>query len=517
MAVDTSAARVISPVVSDPVCLPSDASAVFIIRPAELAAAPIAQGVASLFDELLAPAKMGLKVSEIEEFKVVVPGGLPQPGDDSFCVYMILRSRQPHDWKKALQEVLGATKEDEIEGQKYFKAPDEGFGSFWIPDERTIVYGTPGGLARTLSTPDPNDRAEWADKWTTAAKSPLAGMLQLDMFGQAVNFEGASDDDSDTQYLSTLVADGRRAIFHCDVTADGITLIAALECDSADAAERVALALGKGLAKLAVIIAPTSATDDDGEANRLAIQVAKLVAGAQITHQESTATMQLVATTEMVTTFVDSARALARSQSLRQADQKKLEQIAAAMTKYHDANDHFPPSAVIGPDGKTVHSWRVEILPYLDGGNDLYDRYRMNEPWTSEHNQAVMKDGVDLFAAPRETVSEDAVTCGYFLITGKGTLFDGETKPTRGSVTDGVAKTIMLVEAQRQIPWSKPEDIECDPDAPLQTLGGNLQAGYVAARVDGTVLFITMVGEPELRSLFTKAAGDGPTTEPESE
>lgn len=43
------------------------------------------------------------------------------------------------------------------------------------------------------------------------------------------------------------------------------------------------------------------------------------------------------------------------------------------------AHGHFPPPTVLGPDGKTPHSWRVAILPYLDQ-KALYDEYRFDEP-----------------------------------------------------------------------------------------------------------------------------------------
>ena len=39
---------------------------------------------------------------------------------------------------------------------------------------------------------------------------------------------------------------------------------------------------------------------------------------------------------------------------------------------------------------KNAHSWRVELLPYLDQ-NDLYGQYRMNEPWDSENNKKVLE------------------------------------------------------------------------------------------------------------------------------
>src|SRR5580704_16313138 len=44
---------------------------------------------------------------------------------------------------------------------------------------------------------------------------------------------------------------------------------------------------------------------------------------------------------------------------------QNLRWLSLAMHNYHDVYNHFPPAVVVGPDGKTPHSWRVELLPFL--------------------------------------------------------------------------------------------------------------------------------------------------------
>jgi beta-lactamase regulating signal transducer with metallopeptidase domain len=60
-------------------------------------------------------------------------------------------------------------------------------------------------------------------------------------------------------------------------------------------------------------------------------------------------------------------------------DRNYLKQLALAMYNYDDKNQHCPTAIVMGPDGKTSHSWRVELLPYL-GQQALYQQYRLDEP-----------------------------------------------------------------------------------------------------------------------------------------
>src|SRR5262249_51110245 len=113
---------------------------------------------------------------------------------------------------------------------------------------------------------------------------------------------------------------------------------------------------------------------------------------------------------QSVTAAIVPARAAAR----RNMSTNKMKQIMLAMHNYHDTYKKFPSAKIVGADGKTEHSWRVALLPFLDKV-DLYNRYKMDEPWDSENNKAVMKDGADLFTVPND---KGATSCGYFAIVG---------------------------------------------------------------------------------------------------
>ncbi len=76
-----------------------------------------------------------------------------------------------------------------------------------------------------------------------------------------------------------------------------------------------------------------------------------------------------------------------------------LKQIGLAMHNYHDVNKHFPAPVIMGPDGKTPHSWRVAILPYLDQ-QELYKQYNLNEPWDSPHNKKLLKKSPPSIGTP---------------------------------------------------------------------------------------------------------------------
>ncbi len=183
-----------------------------------------------------------------------------------------------------------------------------------------------------------------------------------------------------------------------------------------------------------------------------------------------------------------------------------FKQIAVAIHDYYDANHHFPPAALYGPDGKTRYSWRVALLPFL-GQKLLYDFYHFDEAWDSPNNRKVLEKMPDVFRRLEEPVESNNACC--FALVGPDTVFDGKEGTKMESITDGTSCTILLVEAKRNIPWTKPEDIPCDPHKPLPALGGYFEGGFHVVMADMTVRFIpSTVSEKVLRALITKAGGE---------
>lgn len=184
------------------------------------------------------------------------------------------------------------------------------------------------------------------------------------------------------------------------------------------------------------------------------------------------------------------------------ASVKKMKDIALALLIFENKNKHFPPAVMIGPDGKTPHSWRVEMLPYL-GRQHEFDTYKMDEPWDSENNLVVAKAVADLFTVPGNQATGE---CGYFLLTGPSTPFDGEKTTKIRAITDGTTNTVGVVEGKRQIPWTKPEEIQYDNNKPLPDLGGFFDDGFHVGFLDGSVVFLPKeIDEKTLRAMITFA------------
>ncbi len=197
--------------------------------------------------------------------------------------------------------------------------------------------------------------------------------------------------------------------------------------------------------------------------------------------------------------------AAARSAADRQQSLNNLKRIGVALHNYHDAHRSFPPAAVLGPDGKTAHSWRVAILPFLGQGS-LYQLYRFDEPWDSPANRQVLQQ-----MPPEYRLASDptATTARYFVLTGPGTPFDGPKGKSLADIRDGTSNTLFVVEAKRDVPWTRPEDIAYDPARPLPALGGFDPGGFLGLLGDGSVQNIpARIDERNLRAMITCAGGE---------
>jgi hypothetical protein len=173
--------------------------------------------------------------------------------------------------------------------------------------------------------------------------------------------------------------------------------------------------------------------------------------------------------------------------------QNNLKQLILAVHNYNDAYGHLPPVAVFDKAGKPILSWRVLILPFVEQ-DMLYKQFHLDEPWDSEHNKKLLQQVPPVYAAPGKPKSTDTY---YRAFWGKGAAFEGK-KPVRfpADFPDGLSNTIMFAEAAKGVPWSKPEELEYDPDKPLPKLGGLFEDGYHAAFCDGSVRYLRKTIKP---------------------
>jgi hypothetical protein len=210
---------------------------------------------------------------------------------------------------------------------------------------------------------------------------------------------------------------------------------------------------------------------------------------------------------------VEAARTAAR----RTQSTNNLKQLGIAFHNYHDMYKRLPAASSTRYYDKATqawresehpHSWRVAILPFLEQ-QALYDQYKFDEPWNSEANLKVMEQMPPFYRDPSDTGGKH--NASYFALTGPETLFPADKEVKLEQVTDGLSFTLLFVEAKRDIPWTKPEDIPYAKEAAVPELGGHYPGRVIAAFADGSVRTLEYPGNlDELRKMITPAGGEPP-------
>jgi len=125
----------------------------------------------------------------------------------------------------------------------------------------------------------------------------------------------------------------------------------------------------------------------------------------------------------------------------------------------------------------------------------------------------------------------DAETEPYWTLfqvfVGKDTVFEGTQGIKLSQITDGTSNTILVIEAEKAVPWSKPADLAYDPNQALPALGGMFKERFrfsslafegskyiLALFADGFVYPIKKtIDEQNLRRLITRNDGEIPDSD----
>ncbi|GIW93355.1 MAG: hypothetical protein KatS3mg110_1396 [Pirellulaceae bacterium] len=200
---------------------------------------------------------------------------------------------------------------------------------------------------------------------------------------------------------------------------------------------------------------------------------------------------------------VQSAREAAR----RMQCANNLKRIGLAMHMYHDQHRRLPAMASRDSQGRPLLSWRVHLLPYLDQ-LELYQQFRLDEPWDSDHNRQLIARMPDVYRCPSAPVPPHMTV--YQVPVAPGTMFGNPAGTTFAEVVDGTSNTLMIVERApaKAVIWTKPEDWEVDFNNPLEELIGDHPRGFNACFADGSVRFIEQQTAQLLRAWLTIAGGE---------
>ena len=198
----------------------------------------------------------------------------------------------------------------------------------------------------------------------------------------------------------------------------------------------------------------------------------------------------------------------AREAARRMTAANNLKQIGLGMHNYHSVYNRLPPTAITDDNGKPLLSWRVAILPYIEQ-QALYEQFRLDEPWDSDHNIKLVEQMPAVFADPSLPLPLGMTV--FQGLTDKGGVLEKDRENRFRDITDGTANTIMVVEAHASeaVEWTKPADVEVDVENPIDQMGHIHPGGFHVLFADGAVRFLTHSIDQDLfRALMTRNGGE---------
>ncbi|MFK7766145.1 MAG: DUF1559 domain-containing protein [Mariniblastus sp.] len=206
---------------------------------------------------------------------------------------------------------------------------------------------------------------------------------------------------------------------------------------------------------------------------------------------------------------------LSKTEILELEKQRKLERIrdiALACLNFESAHNKFPSAYTTNKKGKKLLSWRVHILPYLDEAK-LYNKFKQDEPWDSEHNIALLREMPEIFNMSESQLGEGETT--ILGMGGPSGIFTSPSKNGPASIgevgfadlTDGSSTTLLLINAPEElaVEWTKPS--EFDPDEEAIKLF--VSRGFTSTLVDGSMAkFGKDITPEEFKSMSTRDGGE---------
>ncbi len=189
-----------------------------------------------------------------------------------------------------------------------------------------------------------------------------------------------------------------------------------------------------------------------------------------------------------------------------------LKQIGLALHNYHDTHRSFPLVATFDSSGRTLHSWRTMVLPYLDQ-QSLYSRLHLDQPWDAPENAPLFPQNLLAYRCPGSVVVAPNTT--YLALATPESVFPPGHTRTISDITDGTSNTLMVIEVDDAyaVPWMEPRDADesvfTKPAKPRPAHVGGCQT----LLADGSVRFLSENIDPKTRHSLVTIDGKEPIGE----
>lgn len=497
------------------------------VRPAQILSAPIAELYPYEILQAAGIKELGIDPLTAESLVFALAPTLGGPPSYS----AVFRFSKPFQLKSgsATEHAVAA----EVAGKQYLQSQDATLPSLWSVDDRTLVIAPDFFLRNMLSADKPAAVNPLAASFAAADQGDdLLVMLDVSqlraLIGMGLNQVDAPPEFAALKQLPQLV---KQIEVRVNLSREAPSALVVTANDEADAARLVdifvemkQLALAKWTAEAQLQLAKEDPVEQ--AAGRYSLRMAAvadqrlqltregdqiILARGQLTGQGSNP-LVVASTIGMLVGLLLPAVQAAREAARRNASMNNLKHIMLALLTHESEHKAFPAHANYDDAGKPLLSWRVHVLPYL-GQQELYEKFRLDEPWNSEHNRALIAQMPALYLDPSSGMNPEQGKTHYLGVLGEGRFFSGDAEGrSTASITDGTSHSLAIVQTgdAGAVIWTKPDDWKVDEANLMQPFDPLHVGGFLTAFADGSVRFIVDAIDPAIFKALLTVTGDEP-------
>ena len=187
--------------------------------------------------------------------------------------------------------------------------------------------------------------------------------------------------------------------------------------------------------------------------------------------------------------------------------QRSLKQIGLAIHNYVAARGHLPPRQRTNTEQQSLHSWRAELLPYLEQ-IALHQSADFEQPWNAEANQTFRKTPLPIFSNDQLPPTKTRFRAPVY----PGSMWDAQDEPFQfRDIRDGTSATIAIIDAPAAaaVDWADPQPWKLSAEDPAADVFGDRDQVTVLF-LDGAVRTFTRdeLTNAKLKAMLTIDGGE---------
>lgn len=520
--------------------VPADAAGFVHVRAADLWRSPAFAEMRGLLGKVDAEARslfekrLGINVAQLQEvtlifptvqsFGMLVPTGHPQ----AMSTLVAVRCEKPHNREHLTAAFPSKARLKQFKGESYWFDEHAWAGVHFL-SERTFLYGSEDALIWYFNqNTDNNKQGPLTDPLQQAPSKPHAlfalnaGLISTGIeeyvpppiqpllqaryvslaitldkqltFNARVGFASANDAEDGETAFKALLELGLAQLNNLDKLAQE-----RLNSKEDRLFDSVGNLYGLALVRQTSALLERLSVAREGSRLSLSLQL-------QGDHFASVGLVSIAAVTALGTNAESTFQYVGNLVSDQARPNEPLLKLHAGLEAYYAKHNAWPARAIRDNNGTPLLSWRVALLPYL-GEEELYKQFKLDEAWDSLHNKQLLARMPAVYAS---RWNDRPWLTRFQVFAGDGAILNLRNGSRKADVRDGLATTVLLVEAPERlgVHWTKPHDLPFQPRLPDGLFSGGKALSLPVLTGDGAVRNLYNKTEPEIRPLITRDGGE---------